>query len=81
MSESRHTCHHCGGDLEAQRVDRLLRVEGQWVVVENVEALVCTQCGEIYFTPAVHDQIIDLISGGQAPTRIDHVPVFDASAG
>jgi YgiT-type zinc finger domain-containing protein len=68
----------CGGELEAQRVTRLQRYEGHWVLIENVPVLVCRQCGEIYYTPQAHDRVVDLISGGSQPVRTESIPVFDA---
>ncbi|MCK4476103.1 MAG: YgiT-type zinc finger protein [Methanophagales archaeon] len=39
------TCYLCGGDIE----QRVVEVEVEGVVVKNVPAEVCTQCGEKYF--------------------------------
>ena len=76
---SEQLCSVCGGRLEAQRVTRLQKYEGHWFIIENVPALVCTQCGEQYFTPDAHDLVVELVSRGQAPQRIESVPVYDAS--
>jgi hypothetical protein len=48
------------------------------VLIENVPARVCSQCGEPFFTPAAHDLVVDLISGKSKPVRTETVAVYDA---
>ncbi len=72
------SCRYCSGHLEAQSVTRLQKYQGRWILVENVPALVCRQCGEQYFTPDVHDRIVDLITGDTPPARTETVAVYDA---
>lgn len=71
------TCRFCGAQLKPERVTRLQRYENRWVLVENVPALVCAQCGEVYYTPQAHDLVLDLISGN-APGRIEEITVYNA---
>ena len=52
--------------------------EGHWYIIENLPALVCEQCGEIYYTPDAHDRVVELISSGKEPIRTEAVPVLDA---
>jgi YgiT-type zinc finger domain-containing protein len=72
-------CHFCSGKLSRRCVTRLQQLGDHWVIIENVPALVCEQCGERYYTPEVHDQVLALVSGGKRPTREDRVPVYDAA--
>jgi HTH-type transcriptional regulator / antitoxin MqsA len=72
-------CLVCKGQLEERRVTRVQEYEGHWYIIENLPALVCRQCGETYYTPAAHDRVIDLITGGAEPVRIESVAVLDAS--
>jgi YgiT-type zinc finger domain-containing protein len=71
-------CLYCEGHLEPQLVTRLEEVDGKWVVIENLPALVCNQCGERFYTPEAHDRVVRLISGQEKPSRLTEVPVFDA---
>lgn len=71
-------CRICKGELASRNVTRLQEYEGQWYIIENLPALVCQQCGEIYYTPAAHDRVIDLITGGAKPVRVEQVAVLDA---
>jgi YgiT-type zinc finger domain-containing protein len=76
---SQHTCEHCHAPLEARRVTRLQEYQGRWVLVENLPALVCPQCGTTYYTPDMHDLVVRLITSQATPTRVESVPVFDAA--
>ncbi|MBL8154938.1 MAG: YgiT-type zinc finger protein [Anaerolineae bacterium] len=59
---------------------RMQEYGGHWVLIENLPALVCQQCGETYYTPQAHDRVIDLITGGAEPVGVETVAVLDASA-
>lgn len=72
-------CRYCGGQLEERRVTRFQEYQGHWVVIENVPALVCQQCGEIYFTPQAHDLVVEYITGQHKPVRVESVEVYDAA--
>jgi len=74
-----NTCLSCKGELEERCITRAQGYEGRWYIIENLPALVCRQCGEMYFTPAAHDRVIDLITGGTEPVRVEHVTVLDAA--
>lgn len=71
-------CMYCGGQLEEQHVTRFQKYKDKWVLIENVPALVCSQCGEQFFTPTAHDLVVDLISGTSKPVRTETVAVYDA---
>ncbi len=77
MSEQR--CMICQGELELQRVTRAQEYEGRWVVIENLPALVCRQCGERYYTPDAHDLVVALIQGHGSPARTETIEVYDAA--
>ena len=77
MSEQR--CLYCQGQLEQQLVTRVQEYQGRWVVIENLPALVCRQCGARFYTPQAHDLVVELVSGSTRPTRTEIVDVFDAA--
>jgi len=72
-------CLYCKGHLEEKLVTRLQEYQGRWYIIENLPALVCSHCGETYYTPESHDRVIDLITGDAQPIRIEAVAVMDAS--
>ncbi|MBE2196392.1 MAG: YgiT-type zinc finger protein [Anaerolinea sp.] len=73
-------CLVCKGKLRERQVTRMQEYGGHWYLIENLPALVCEQCGETYYTPQAHDRVIDLITGGAEPVRVETVAVLDASA-
>ncbi len=73
-------CLICNGHLEQQLITRLQQYQGRWFIIENVPALVCSQCGEVYYTPDAHDHVVDLLTGETSPVRFETVAVLDATA-
>jgi len=72
-------CLFCKGRLQKQLVTRVQEFEGHWYIIENLLAMVCSQCGETFYTPDAHDRVLDLITGGIEPIRMEVVAVMDAS--
>lgn len=56
MSDFRN-CFYCKGNLEKRLVRHIHERDGTVVLIENVPALVCTQCGERAFAPEVVEKI------------------------
>jgi YgiT-type zinc finger domain-containing protein len=42
-------CDFCGGTTETRKVTKQHRLHGKLYIVENVQAEVCTGCGERYY--------------------------------
>ena len=47
------TCEYCGGEIVEKRVTLTRKVKGQYVLIENVPAGICTKCGTRYFSANV----------------------------
>jgi YgiT-type zinc finger domain-containing protein len=77
MNEQR--CLYCGGHLKEEQVTRVQHFRGRWVVIENLSALVCQQCGERYYTPEAHDLALSLVSKSGQPARREQIDVYDAA--
>jgi YgiT-type zinc finger domain-containing protein len=50
-------CEFCDGQTEAKKITKHHWLDGRLYVVENVDAEVCTECGERYF----HAKTLDAI--------------------
>ena len=50
-------CAICGGKVEEREVSEEVRVGNDFVVIENVRAGVCVECGERYYPPGVVDRL------------------------
>ena len=69
-------CALCGGKLEHKTITHQQPWGGELYEFENVPALVCRQCGEVYL-PAEVTQLIDrVIQQNPEPKRYRRVPVF-----
>ena len=50
-------CAICCGKVEEREVSEEVRVGNDFVVIENVRAGVCVECGERYYPPGVVDRL------------------------
>ena len=55
-------CEFCGGHTRKKKVKRQHWLHGRLYIVENVEAEVCTECGERYFHATTLDAIDQFLS-------------------
>lgn len=70
------TCEYCGGTIMEKRVDLHRKVNGKYVLIENVPAGVCTQCGTRYYAANVLKTIEEIICGRGKAEREELVPVY-----
>lgn len=73
-------CLYCKGSLEEKHISRVQEYKGHWYLIENLPALVCSQCGEVYYTPNTHDLVLEMVKSKARPTRTETLSVLDASA-
>lgn len=66
MSEQEFDCHFCGGEVIPQRIDIMRRWIGRYVLIENVPAHVCTQCGERYYDAVVAEAMDGIMKASEA---------------
>lgn len=71
-------CTFCGGEVREQHIEYDYRRRGRLLVISNVPAGVCLQCGEKYFAPdilkkmdAAYHDIFDRL---KPPERLLEVP-------
>lgn len=71
-------CTFCGGEVEETRIEYDYRRRGQLLVISNVSAGVCRQCGETYFKPGVlkkmDEAYHDIFDCHKEPERVLTVP-------
>jgi len=72
-------CNICQGKLEQQITTYTQWYQGQLIVIENVPAWVCEQCGETYYDPDVVELIQSTIWSDRPPVRVVETPVYDLS--
>ena len=71
------TCAFCKGELDERLIRYLSEFEGRVMIIENVPAEACTQCGEKVFRPEVVEKIQRLVWEQPSPKRREEVPVYD----
>ena len=52
-------CAICGGKVEEWEVSEEVRIGNDFVIIENVRAGVCVECGERYYLPGIVDRLRD----------------------
>lgn len=68
-------CEFCDGQTKPKVVKRQHWLNGKLYIVENVEADVCTECGERYFHAKTLDAIDELLSKQHLVERVLDVEV------
>ena len=72
-------CSFCGGRVEEQLVNMDYRTKAGLVIIENMPAGVCRQCGEQYYTAQVAKAMEKLARVEIPPSRTVAVPVLEFS--
>jgi YgiT-type zinc finger domain-containing protein len=70
------TCECCGGEIVERRVTLHRKVKESFVLLENVPAGVCKQCGTRYYTANVLKTIEESVRGRRKAERQVRVPVY-----
>lgn len=71
-------CICCQFPLKLRRIPYLRLFGERWVLLENLPAWVCLQCGEEFLTPEAHQRVMATLRGDFAPDHIITVEVYDA---
>jgi YgiT-type zinc finger domain-containing protein len=69
-------CEYCEGLIVEKLIDMSRKVKGKYVLIENVPAGVCTECGTRYYTANVLKTIEETIRGRRKAEREILVPVY-----
>ncbi len=70
-------CNFCKGSTEERMIRYVQEFDGRVIIIENVPAEVCTQCGEQLIRPEVAEKIQRLVWERPSPKRKAQVPVYD----
>ena len=69
-------CEYCGGRIAEKRVDLPRKVAKKYVLVENVPAGVCTECGTRYYAANVLKTIEEIVRRRRKAVREVVMPVY-----
>ncbi len=70
-------CAFCQGDLEEKSITYPTQYGGRVVIVENVPALVCKQCGETLMRPDVAEKLQKIVWGEVPHAKTVKVDSYD----
>ena len=70
-------CYFCKGKIQNQVVTVDYRWGEKLIVIKDVPAQVCTQCGEKYFDAEVSRQMEHIVLKGEKPSVSLTVPVCE----
>lgn len=70
------TCEYCGGAIVEKHVTLHRKVKGEYVLIEDVPAGVCTECGMRYYAANVLKTVEANIQGRIPAVREVKVPVY-----
>ena len=74
-TKDKSPCVFCKGDLNEQTVRYTKELNNRVVIIENVPALVCAQCGEQFYAPDTIDVLHETVRSGSTTATTD-VPVY-----
>jgi YgiT-type zinc finger domain-containing protein len=70
------TCEYCGGKIVEKRVTLHRRVKAKYVIIEDVPAGVCVECGTRYYAANVLKTVEASIRGRRKAQREVLVPIY-----
>ncbi|MBT4503918.1 MAG: type II toxin-antitoxin system MqsA family antitoxin [Gemmatimonadetes bacterium] len=70
-------CDICGGPVTEQTVTYRIELSDRLIVVENVPAKVCLQCGERLYSAGTVERLQRTVWEDKPPSRVLETPVFD----
>lgn len=70
-------CYFCKGKAQNQLVTVDYRWGDKLIVIKNVPAQVCSQCGERYFDAEVSRQMEHIVLKGEKPLTSINVPICE----
>ena len=54
-------CYKCSGNMEHKLKTHAVTLEKCVIIIKNVPALICNQCGEVYFADDVMQRLEDIV--------------------
>jgi YgiT-type zinc finger domain-containing protein len=70
-------CHVCGAtEAHTELVNEVFLIGDKFVLVENIPAMVCNQCGEITFSRETTEKIRRMVHGEAQPVKTVQLDVF-----
>ena len=75
----KENCANCDGTLVRRKIEYDKKIGEKRVLFEDVPALVCSSCDEVWFDGKVAEKMERLFQKGIKPTRWVKVPIWSFS--
>ena len=72
------TCFYCKGDTESVTKTHAVTLDQCVIIIKNVPAMVCGQCGEVFFTDDVMTKLEEIVD--RLESIIKEVAIVDFEA-
>lgn len=72
-------CANCGGILLFQKVEYDKKIGDKRILFEDVPALVCSSCEEVWIDGKVAEKMEKIFQKGNRPTRWIKIPIWSFS--
>jgi len=66
------SCSFCKGKLVKGETEFVVRVENEVLVIKDVSAYICEECGEAYYTPEISEKIDGIMKKLHNSTLLVH---------
>jgi YgiT-type zinc finger domain-containing protein len=66
--------------MKEAKVTYTLKMDGRFVIIENVPARVCVETGEQFFSPETVERLQQTIWGREKPKKVVETPVYEFAA-
>ena len=70
-------CAICGGKVEEREISEEVKIRNDFVVIEDVRAGVCVECGERYYPPGVVDRLRNIERSIMDRKKLKKLDVID----
>lgn len=70
-------CEVCGStQVRTELVSEVFNIDSKLLLVEQIPAQVCANCGELTFSRETTEKIRRMVHGEAKPVRLIHLPVY-----
>ena len=73
------TCPFCKGDIEIRKISHMHKWGEEFYLFENIEAEVCSQCGETFSLPGTLKTIDKFVTEKKRSQKTINIPVIEMS--
>lgn len=71
------TCAVCGNnESKTEYIDDVFHIDGRYVLVEHIPAIVCRRCGEPSFSRETTEMVRKLVRSEKPPAKTEQMDVF-----